>query len=116
MKYKILISFLILISVFSFNFNINYVYAVEDNLNTDEIIYDIIEGINEEDFNEIIEYRIDERVQNKEIVIGKALLSIFEKYHKFMNIKISLIDDPNFDDFMKWGFLLISEEKIFSNM
>lgn len=70
----------------------------------------------EEDFNEIIEYRIDERVQNKEIVIGKALLSIFEKYHKFMNIKISLIDDPNFDDFMKWGFLLISEEKIFSNM
>ena len=28
----------------------------------------------------------------------------------------ALIDDPNFDDFMKWGFLLISEEKIFSNM
>ena len=69
----------------------------------------------EEDFNEIIEYKILDNFADKEMVIGKALLEIFSKYHKFMNIKISLIDDPNYEDFMKWGFLLISEEKIFYN-
>ncbi len=55
MKSKILIIIFILVSVFCFNFNYNYVYAVEDNLNTDEIICDIIEGISEDDFNEIVE-------------------------------------------------------------
>ena len=68
-----------------------------------------------EEYNEIIEYKIDERVNNKEIVIGKTLLSIFDKHGKFVNIKISLIDDPNFEEFMKCGFLLIEEQKIFSN-
>ena len=45
----------------------------------------------------------------------KVLLYIFDHHGKFKNIKLSLIDDPNFDEFMKCKFLLIAEENIFSN-
>lgn len=54
MKYKILTLVLIFLIVFSFTLNKNLVYAGEENVNIDEIINNIVGGINEEDFSEIV--------------------------------------------------------------
>lgn len=51
---KKLLIVLSVVLILIFNININVVLGVNENYNTDEIINDIISGINEEDFSEIL--------------------------------------------------------------
>ena len=54
MKTKIFIIFIAFLIALTLNIKTNNVYAVENNMNIDEILNDIIDGIDREEFNEIV--------------------------------------------------------------
>lgn len=68
-----------------------------------------------EELNEIVEYKINENIKDKEVVIGKALIHIFDNHGKFNNIKVSIDNDFELNDFLKCGFLIVEELTVFSN-
>ena len=67
-----------------------------------------------EKLNEIVEYKINENIKDKEVVIGKALIHIFDNHGKFNNIKVSINKDFELNDFLKCGFLIVEELTVFS--
>ena len=59
--------------------------------------------------------RYYENIKDKEVVIGKALIHIFDNHGKFNNIKVSIDNDFDLNDFLKCGFLIVEELTVFSN-
>ena len=81
MKIKLI---LLLLLIFLNCFNLDYVYAKENSTNSDEIISQIINGINEEDFKDILTTINDFLGENKTF---KEILVTFFKGELNINIQ-----------------------------
>ncbi len=69
---------------------------------------------NQEEYVEVLEYAINPKFENNEIIYGKAFVYIFDKFGKYKNIQLFDYGYLNSDVLITCGCLLIEENYLFS--